>query len=206
MTRSQQPKWTQPWPPFQHSSGSYCLSHLDSFVLQVQTAAGATRNIRVAFDDHCFTRSYLTGDPDDLIYPNNSRIPPGSFCFDRYHYSKGLRNLIQNHTTKKCWVLRSKSFAIIADVLFNGQKVFYDVIFTMERIKYFSEDMLLQVRSAYHHDLSKPDAINTFGNVKFAHLVDTVMQNKTIKEINDPRRQRPKLESKTAPCGAVSVR
>ncbi len=181
-----------PWTPFIHEGCVYDLAHLEEYEFSVIDADATSRRIVVTFSDHCFTRKPLLQDDPKLIYPGASRNP-GIFCFVRYEHTQRLPEYITRASNGKVWNVSEyqENFAVLPTIDHEGKRIFYAVIFSLERAgKDLPIDLHLRVRSAYPCDKKLP---STFGEIGFTKLVALTMRRKNVPRINDPHRKRPRL-------------
>jgi hypothetical protein len=178
-----------PWPAFVYQDQRYCFDHLEEYIFCVNDAQSISRQIAVTFSDHCFTREWADGDDRQLIYPMSSR-QSGCFCFDRYQYSLDIRRHIQWATNGNVWNSEGTNVAIIPTVIHQEQKMFYRILFSLDPVTGLPMDLRMHVRSAHLCDKKAPD---TFGHVRFSHLVSLRLQKKHPKKFFEHRRKRPRL-------------
>jgi hypothetical protein len=183
-----QPRFSD-WPPFVHDGVEYYLSHLNGVSLNATDSAGRSRRIRVTFSDHCFTRPPLGDDDPAPAYPDCSRTD-GRFCTERHELSLGILAVLEYVTTRGIvWNSQSEHYVIIKNVDFRGEAVDYAIIFSISKFKGSSDyDLHMHVRTAHRRD-EKP--IDTFGSVRFAHLLTLAIQRKRPKKNYDRNRKRP---------------
>jgi hypothetical protein len=178
-----------PWTPFVHVGITYDLSHLEEYEFDITDTDEKQRRIAVTFSDHCFTRSYKAQDLPTRFYPGSTRNP-GVFCFDRYRYSLGIVRHIAYASTRKVWNAASNDdvFAIVPFINHEGKEVHYAIVFSLERVKGLPVDLHMRIKTAHPRDET---GIETFGEVRFRHLVALRMQRKSPGRITDHIRKRP---------------
>ena len=177
------------WTPFVYQGNVYDLGHLDEYLLTVVDTKNVPRILAVTFDDHCFTRSAVAGDDPDLVYSDSNRNP-GYFCFERYQLSLGIGKHIEQATTGQVWSLLSESFAAVSVVDRLGNTTSYGIVFTLNRVTGLPIHLHMRVKTAYPVDKGRLD---TFGSVRFRHLVTLRMQNKMPGRIFDRNRKVPTI-------------
>ncbi len=177
------------WPPFEVDGTVYLLSHLDDIVLQVEDSEKATRGIRVSFSDHCFTRDPVDKADPAPFFPDCSRGKGGRFCVDRYTLSLDLPNLVKSLTGGVVWNTDGDHYAVVSAQV-GGVRRDYAVVFSLDPLKGFQGIHLqMRIRSAHARDGAP---INTFGNVRFAHLMTLRIANRRPNKVFDNNRKRPK--------------
>jgi hypothetical protein len=180
-----------PWTPFVHAGITYDLSHLEEYAFTITDTGAIERRIAVTFSDHCFTRAYRTEDAPAPIYPGSSRNP-GVFCFERYCYSLDIAAHIERAASGKVWNAASDrdAFAIVPIIDHQGREVLYAIVFSLDRVKGLPVDLHMRIETAYPCD-KKP--IETFGEVRFRHLVTLRMQRKSAGRLTNQDRRRPRV-------------
>lgn len=189
-----------PWPPFVHRGVTYDLSHLNGVSITSKDSEGRERRIAVTFSDHCFTRDPTGDDDDGPVYPGCSR-KGGRFCTERYGLSLGLVDALKRVAAGGVvWNTRGDHYAVIKGMVHNGATIEYAVIFSLDKVTGRDADLNLCVRTAHRRD-ERP--IDTFGSVRFAHLVSLVMRNQRPNKNFDRKRKRPfaSIKKKTGPFG-----
>lgn len=185
------PYFGRPWPTFTYRGRTYELDHLNEAVIRATDSDEAERTIIVSFGDHCFTRKPEPDDDPALRYPGSSRVPVGHFCPTRYELSLGLPELVRAAASGWAWNLRGEHFALVPTVTAAGVPVLYAVVFSLDRAgKGLPADLHMRVRSAHPRDEWEMD---TFGKVKFAHLMALRLQGKQPRQVTERGRQRPRL-------------
>ena len=145
----------------------------------------------VTFTDHVFTRDEVVGDIVALAFPNCSRTPRGYLCPDRYRMSLHLPGLLAGLAYQRVWNLTGEDpYAQLPILDDRGIRRLYAIVFTLDRLKGLKTDLRLIVRSAYVCDRKPPD---TFGEVRFAHLVRLRLERKHPKREYGDKRKRPKM-------------
>lgn len=179
------------WPPFALGSVTYSFDHLVDFAFTCRDSEGAERSVLVTFSDHVFTRKSEPGDLPGDAFPGCSRTPDGYVCQTRYRMSFQLPGLIERVAAQRVWLLTGDDrYAQIPVLDDEGKKLLYAVIFSLERNKGREHPLRMYVRSAHLYDRKPPD---TFGEVKFAHLVRLRIANKHPPKNHDRGRKRPKM-------------
>ncbi|HEV3156988.1 MAG TPA: hypothetical protein VGZ00_06530 [Candidatus Baltobacteraceae bacterium] len=180
------------WATFVHLGATYSLAHLNEYTFSVVDTDGKERKIVVNFSDHCFTRDVKSTDHPQLFYPRSTRKPVGVFCFERYEYSLGLIGHIAHASTGKVWNAGADVFAIVPLISRTGKEMLYAIVFSLERVKGLPVDLRMRIKTAYPCD-EKP--IETFGEVRFRHLVALRMRGKSPGRITGRHRKKPHVPS-----------
>ena len=145
----------------------------------------------VTFTDHVFTRDEVAGDLAASAFPNCSRTPRGYLCPDRYRLSSQLPGLISGLASQRVWNLTGEDrYAQVPIVDDQGVRRLYAIVFSLDRLKGLATDLRLTVRSAHICDRKPPD---TFGEVRFSHLVKLRLERKHPKREYGGNRKRPKM-------------
>jgi hypothetical protein len=199
----------RPWPPFVHRGTTFDLSHLNEHVKEATDSSKAKRTILVTFGDHCFTRP-PNGEWDRAPrYPNCSRGVDGRFCTERHELSLQIMDQIDFASLKDVWNTKNdEHFVVIRGVDYQGTQIEYAVIFSLEKMKGVQTkgsggrriDLHMRVRTAHKRD----DTIETFGSVRFPHLVKLVMEKKRPQRIYDHHRKRPSVPKKKQALSGLS--
>jgi hypothetical protein len=179
----------QSWPPFVYAGVTYGFTHLDEYQLEVTDSARVNRRIAVTFSDHCFTRNPEAGDDPALRYAHSSR-DCGHFCSERYQHSLNLAAHIGQAVMRNVWHLGHDGYAIVPTVDHRGNRTLYGIVFSLDPVSGLPVDLHMRVKSAYPCDEKE---IDTYGRIKFAHLVTLRMQGKHPKRIMDRHRKRPRV-------------
>lgn len=179
------------WPAFVYQGTSYDLSPLDEYQIGVVDSGEIQRRIAVTFSAHCFTRKPEPADDSALHYPHSPENR--HFCIERYQLSSSLVSHIAHAAGGKVWILdrhRGMRLAIIPTVLHKSIKMFYGIVFDLERVKGLPVDLRMRVITAYP---CGENVFVTYGAVGFSRLVTMRIQNKNLKPDTRPRRSRPRL-------------
>jgi hypothetical protein len=181
-----------PWTPFVHEGITYDLSHLDEYQFAVTDTDDIERHIAVTFSGHCFTRKLEPSDVAELQYDASDRTPAGVFCFERYGHSLGLRQHIASAVTSKVWNAASDRdvYAIVPVVDHSGRLVLYAIVFNLIPVQSLPVSLHMRIETAYPCD-RKP--IDTFGEVRFRHLVALRMRRQSPGRLTNRDRKRPHL-------------
>jgi hypothetical protein len=143
----------------------------------VVDSAGQERRIIATFTDHVFTRDRLTSDVIEHAFPGCSR-GVGFVCSERHALSLQLPTLLPNICSSKVWNLTGADrYAQVQVVTHEDEEALYAIIFTLDK-----------VRSAY---LCREKAPDTFGEVKFKHLVRLRLENKHPARVYSAARKKP---------------
>ena len=190
-TRRARPSSKPLWSPFESDGQTYVFDHLVEFDFTCRDSDGVERAIQVVFTDHVFTRDPESDDQRADAFPGCSRTPFGMFCPDRHRMSHRLPELIESMAANRVWALTGEDrYAQIPVVDDEGRRLLYAVIFSLDRLKGDHRHLRMLVRSAHFCDRKPPD---TFGEVKFAHLVKLRLGGKHPRKIFDRGRKRPKM-------------
>ncbi len=184
-----QPRFSD-WPAFVHYGAKYDLSHLNGVLLIAVDSAGEKRRIRVTFSDHCFTRPAMGEHDAAPTYPNCSRGVDGRFCTERYELSRGIYAALE-YVAKRgiVWNSHGEHYIVVKDVDFRGQPIDYAIIFSLSKFKGSHDyDLHMHVRTAHRRD---EEPIDTFGSVRFAHLLALAIQKRRPRKNFDRHRKRP---------------
>ena len=199
----------KPWAPFTHDGKIFDLSHLNERIDYVVDSSKTKRIVLVTFADHCFTRLPIGTADAAPVYPSCSRTD-GRFCIERYELSTKLNGHLDFSRLRDVWNTdNDEHYAIVRGVDYRGTRIEYAIIFSLARLKGIQAeggakvDLHMRVRTAHKRDNGR--TVETFGSVKFNHLVRLAIENKRPAKVYDPYRKRPKvfLERRTAPFGAV---
>jgi hypothetical protein len=175
------------WQPFVHQGTSYDLAHLNEYEFTVVDTEKQSRVIVVTFADHCFTRKQKLGDDPALIYPDSDRNP-GIFCFKRYALSRELRAHIARAAVGSVWNVKGDNFAAVPIVDSAGQLVQYGIVFSLDPVSGLPVHLHMRVKSAHPRDEQELD---TFGKVRFMHLVALRAKGERPRLVYDRHRNRP---------------
>jgi hypothetical protein len=170
-----------PWPAFAHGDKTFDLSHLHERVDYAIDSSGTKRVVLITYADHCFTREAMEGEDAAPPYPGCSRAS-GRFCFERYELSLELNDHLDFSRLKEVWNTKNdEHYAIVRGVTHQGAKTEYAVIFSLEKLKGVQApggvkiDLHMRIRTA--HKRERERTVETFGSVRFAHLVTLAMKN-----------------------------
>lgn len=181
------------WEAYTLNDVTYNFDHLKEFYLLASDSLGNEKRLIVTYNDHVFTRDPRPGENIELAFPNAVRNPFGVFCADRYSMSLKLPAIIQELPNHRIWNLaKDDRYAHIPTVDNKGQKQLYSIIFSLFPIKNTTipHDFRLHIRSAYICDIKEPD---TFGDIRFSHLLTVTGKGQTPSRISTRNRKRPKV-------------
>lgn len=174
------------WGIFDTEEESFDLSHLDETVISVQLG-DQEHAILVEFSDHCFTEEAVPDDPRPKFAPCSRT--DGRFCVKRYQASLKIWEHIDWAVGGSVW-LGENDRCLIVELPSGENPVHYIIPFTLERWKGDKRAKLkMRVRSAFIRDSG--DRVATFGQVKFATLVDLTLKGKAPRRNSDRNRKRP---------------
>lgn len=156
---------------------TYTLGHLNSFDVTFEgldpSTGGETRfDVRVSFDDHCYTVGIDPNEPHDPAAVV-SRTGHQVRLFDpkRYALSRTLPNLIKSLMTRTCYFGDQDNFVTID--LSSGEKynVYFQVFKAADRPR-----LRLSVRSAYIREQQ-----DKLGRVAFGLILKNTQQGKRLR-------------------------
>lgn len=187
----------KPWPPFVHGKKIFDLTHLNERLDYIVDSGKRKRIVLTTFADHCFTRDPLGSDDAAPRYPDCSR-EDGRFCTERYELSTQLNDHLDFSTLKDVWNTENdEHYAIIKGVSHRGAMIEYAIIFSLTKLKGIQAeggakvDLHMRIRTAHRREDGR--AVDTFGSVRFSHLVRLAIENKKPAKIYDSRRKRPNV-------------
>lgn len=144
------------WQPFLYDGETYNLEHLHPVQLEIVQPAKDKKPekkylFNVQFSLHCFTKTQLEGDDAALAYSDNRETR--TFCFDRYHLSKYLPDIINNIGQKRCNHTGYGNFFIVEVIDDNGNSIEYEIYFDVTKPDEGKKrPMVLYIQSAYERD------------------------------------------------------
>jgi len=176
------------WGIFKIGEESYDLRHLDETVISVEFN-GEQHDILVEFSDHCFTEDATEDDKRPKFAPCSRK--DGRFCEKRYQASLDIWAHIEHAVSGVVWLGESDRCLVVKLAAGQGDDPLHYVIpFTLERWKGDKRAKLkMRVRSAFVRDSSR--RVATFGQVKFATLVDLTLKGQSPRRNYDRNRKRP---------------
>jgi hypothetical protein len=179
---------TVTWGIFEIEEEAFDLSHLDETVISVEIG-GEQHTILVEFSDHCFTEDALPGDERPKFAPSTRK--DGRFCVKRYQASLNIWEHIERALRGSVWLGESDRCLVVKLTAGEGQDPLHYVIpFTLERWKGDKRGKLrMRVRSAFMRDSSR--RVATFGQVKFATLVELTLKGGSPRRNYDRNRKKP---------------
>jgi hypothetical protein len=144
------------WQPFRYEGTDYDLSHLDPCAIQFERPAknekpATTFNVDVTFSLHCFAKEISRSEPHDATLEYADARETRLFDFQRYEMSKRLPDLIRDLAKRKCVQTGHSNFLTIDLTDNGGNKVEYDVFFSVSRSSQKGR-LNLFVQSAYVRD------------------------------------------------------
>jgi hypothetical protein len=189
-----------PWPPFVHGGKTFDLSHLNERVDYVVDSDKKKRTVLITFTDHCFTRNSEGEEDAAPQFPDCTRTD-GRFCTEHYTLSILLNDYINLSSLKNVWNTdKDEHYAIVRGVDHRGSRIEYAIIFSLDKLRGIQAEggarieLHMRVRTA--HKREEGHAVETFGSVRFSHLVKLVMEKKRPPKIYDRDRKRPGLHKK----------
>lgn len=179
------------WPPFEADGVSYVFEHLADFAFTCRDSDGVVHTVLVTFTDHVFTRNALSSDEPAHAFPGCSRQPHGYLCPTRYRMSFQLPALIEQVATQRVWSLTGADrYAQVPVVDDQGTRQLYAIVFSLDRISGLEQPLRMIIRSAHLCDRKPPD---TFGEVRFAHLIKLRLGNKHPAKNHSRGRKQPRM-------------
>lgn len=176
-----------PWPDFVVGDTTYDFSHLNEYTFETVDSDGTTRTIIVSFEDHCFTRKPKGADDTAPVFPGCSR-QDGRFCTERFELSKAIQAHIDAASKAKVWSTTSDHYAVVS-IGQGDQSQEYGIVFSLDRVKGLAGVHLhMRIRTAHPRN---EEPLDTFGNIRFAHLVKLRMLNQRPNKNFDRHRKRP---------------
>lgn len=139
------------WYPFEYEGRLYSVSHLDPFEWSYTTKDEKPRKtykFYVLFSMHCFTRNPIKGEQPskELLY--RSRKEERVFCFERYHLSMRLPEIIRNLNERQCYHTNHECFFTIEILSKENGLLEYEIYFDVSRAEKRGY-LRLFVKSAY---------------------------------------------------------
>lgn len=184
------------WSDYSSGESTFTFTHLTETYLLASDSLGNERRIIVTYQDHVFTRDPADGDTPQDAFPGAKRDPYGVFCPTRYRWSLLLPEVISRLPEQRIWSLRKDDrYAHIPIVTESGETILYSIVFSLEPVKRnIPYDFWIRVRTAYPCDDLPPD---TFGEVRFSHLLMVRSQGKHPARNFSPHRKTPKMPEPT---------
>ncbi|MBR1175387.1 hypothetical protein JQ617_15600 [Bradyrhizobium sp. KB893862 SZCCT0404] len=177
---------TLAWGIFEADGATFDLSHLDQAITSIEIG-GEEHAILVEFSDHCFTEEAVADDPRPKFTP--STRTDGRFCEKRYQASLDIWEHIERAMKGPVW-LGEDDRCLIVKVGEGENPMHYVIPFTLQRWKGDERAKLkMRVRSAFIRDSG--DRVATFGQVRFATLVQLTLKGKSPTRNYDRIRKRP---------------
>lgn len=179
---------TVSWGSFEFEEETFDLSHLDETVISVEIN-GEQHNILVEFSDHCFTEDALPDDERPRFTASTRK--DGRFCVKRYQASLNIWDHIDQALRGSVWLGESDRCLVVKLTAGEGQEPMHYVIpFTLERWKGDQRAKLkMRVRSAFMRHSNR--RVATFGQVKFATLVELALKGGSPRRSYDRNRKKP---------------
>lgn len=185
---------------FAYRGQVYDLSHLIPFtaiytqearsLLAEETKPKKQYRCIVEFSGHCFTKSpntrkgeTLADFPSELHYPleKETRV----FCFERYHYSLRLPEIIRGLASRKCFFTSADSKFLTVEIQTeNGRTLDYEIYFSLKKSRAKQYDIHLFINSAY----IRSDDYKLHGKsvrrkpISFFILLNNTLSSKRIKK------------------------
>ena len=161
---------------------TYDLSHLAPFectFVQPATPDKPERSYRVwvEFGHHCFTRSIVDADPDELIYPEPWQ-DQRTFDVDRWQLSKALPDLIRDLMNREVRHTNHGNFLTISITALDGTPVEYEVYFKVSKT---GKKLYLFVSSAFPRDPARIGARPVRRTIKLSAILYNVQVGKPVK-------------------------
>lgn len=165
------------WEPFKVGEAEYDLSHLNPFTMSITTnvpgPAVVTRQVRVTFGCHSFTKEWEDGDPEELRYDDGGHIR--CFCPARHALSVNLPDLIREAAKGKVHFNNKRSpYLTVHNVPeANGPYLIY---FDAIRAKGAGLHAVIDIRSAH----CKPGFTPTTPQIAFATVIGLTAAGKPV--------------------------
>ena len=174
------------WKPFKFGGESYDLSHLHPRTCRYEQPAKGDKPARVytvdiIFSLHCFTRDILDGEAVNkaLLYADNRETR--GFDFQRYELSKQLPAIIESLGQRKCFHTGHDNFFSVALIDRDGNRIEYDIFFTVSRASRKKGVVNLYVQSAYARDVNHGNRPRMKSPIGFYIILFNVLNNRPIK-------------------------
>jgi len=153
------------WADKNIAGKNYVFSHLNPFIMQVTPKAQDARTYKVfvSFGLHCFSREWVTGDPDDHKFPDGRG--ERCFCPIRYGQSLQLPDIIRKSVTGRVFFSQNLNYLIIENL--TGLRGPYAIFFNVEKARSKEFDVAMFVVSAYE----KPNLPKNLPKITFATLI-----------------------------------
>ncbi|MFD1746539.1 hypothetical protein ACFSE1_13790 [Rhizobium helianthi] len=179
------------WPDYILNGATFSFTHLAEAYFTAHDSLGHEKQIIVTYQDHVFTRDAVEGETLKDAFPGANRDPFGVFCPVRYRWSLRLPQIIALLPEQRIWNLRKDDrYAHVPVVAENGETILYSIVFSIEPVKRnIAYDFWIRVRTAYPCDGPPPD---TFGDVRFSHLLMVRERGKHPPRNYSPHRKTPK--------------
>lgn len=176
------------WGIFEANEQTFDLGHLDEKIISVEIG-GEEHAILVEFSDHCFTEEAVADDTRPKFRPCSRA--DGRFCVKRFHASLDIWEHIERALRGSVWLGESDRCLIVKLMPDEGEGPLYYVIpFTLERWKGDKRAKLkMRVRSAFVRAVDRHVA--TYGQVRFATLVQLALKGRSPGKIYDRNRKKP---------------
>lgn len=165
------------WGTFKAGTTEFDLSHLDPFTMSVTTNAPGpgtvTREVRVIFGCHTFTREWEEDDPEELRFDDSGHLR--CFCPARHALSISLPDLIRQAALGKVHFNNKRSpFLTVHNVpSANGPYLIY---FDAIRAKKGGLHVVIDVRSAH----CKPGFTPTTPQISFATVIGLTAASRPV--------------------------
>ena len=171
------------WKPFKFGGERYDLSHLHPRTCRYEQPAKGDKPARVyfIFSLHCFTRDILDGEAVNkaLLYADNRETR--GFDFQRYELSKQLPAIIESLGQRKCFHTGHDNFFSVALIDRDGNRIEYDIFFTVSRASRKKGVVNLYVQSAYARDVNHGNRPRMKSPIGFYVILFNVLNNRPIK-------------------------
>lgn len=162
---------------FTYQGKTYTLGHLNGFdftytSVDPKTKTISSYDVRVLFDDHCYTKGVPQGESYDVAaYVSETVREVRVFDPDRYQLSLMLPALVKDLLNQTCYFGDQDNFVTID--LSTGEK--YNVYFTVSKVERRG-GLRLRVQSAYVR--TQQDKLQ---KVAFGLILRNVRDNKPLK-------------------------
>jgi hypothetical protein len=144
---------------------TYPLDHLDPFSFALQNGEKIW-SVRVQFGCHCFTEQLSDHHTPDFRYKHENEIR--AFDLQRYDLSQHLPQLVATLGSRTVYKSNQINYFTLRQDAHPNHPGPYLVFFGVHKLKHRSEDVLMNVESAY----IKPNMTDRASSVKFTTLIE----------------------------------
>ncbi|UQR61596.1 hypothetical protein LRP30_32945 [Bradyrhizobium sp. C-145] len=149
---------------------------------------GEQHAILIELSDHCFSEDASEGDTRPIFAPSSR--DDGRFCLKRHQASLNIWAHIEHALRGSGWGESDRCLVVKLMAGADQDPLHYVIPFTLERWKGDKRASLkMRVRSAFMRDSNR--RVATFGQVKFASLVDMTLKGRSPRRNYDRNRKKP---------------